>query len=257
MMINAVKYQNESGLSLCFRNKKPYYFEKVDATSLSGNFTSDTLARAPGQITVYKNIAARTVVCDFAIWLTDEKDKTNELMCIANLFNPTENGTLTITTDKAVYDIECYPSTIPTITKDNKVYSVYRFTVDFICDYPYFRQLGKISKSLASGTNVINSLSIPDTPIEIYIPDCSNGAEISFVNKLGINSIKMLAVDGAVTINTETFTAIAYNGNDVTNKIDLSSKIENCKLTYGKNTITLSNVSEAKINYYNLAVGVV
>lgn len=255
-MLKTIKYTNSSGLSLCFRNKKPYYFEKIDATGLSGNFTADTLARSVGQITTYKSVGARTVVCEFAVWLTDKKSRTDMLNEIVNLFNPVKSGTLTLVTNKATYDIECYPSAVPSIAMEDDVYNVYRFTVDFICDYPYFQQQGIISKSLVSGTNIIYSSSVPDTPVKIFISDCSNGATFQFRNSLGINSVKMLAFDGAVTIDTKAFTTIAYNGN-VINKMDLSSKIENAKLTYGKNTIVLSGATSATISYYNLALGVI
>lgn len=256
-MIKEVKYKSENGLSLCFKNKKPYYFEKVDATGLNGNFTSDTLARAVGQITTNKSIGARTVVCDFALWLTDEGDRTDRLNYIINLLNPMKSGILTLVTDIAAYEIECYPSAVPPMPKEEEVNTVYRFTVDFICDYPYFRQLGIINKPMTKGTNIINSLSIPDAPIKVYIPDCSKGAVIHFQNALGSNTLKLLAVDGAVTVDTEKFTAVTDEGEDVTGKINLLSKIENCKLTYGENKIAFDVPASITISYYNLALGVI
>lgn len=256
-MIKMLKYENESGLSLCFRNKKPYYFEKIDATGLSGNFTSDTLAGAVGQITTNKSIGARTVVCDFALWLTDERNRTDRLNYIINLLNPMKSGILTLVTDTATYEIECYPSAVPSILKEKEISTVYRFTVDFICDYSYFRQLGVINKPITKGTNIINSSSVPDTPIKIYIPDCSKGAVIQFHNALGNNTLKLLAVDGAVTVDTEKFTAVTDKGEDVTGKINLLSKIENCKLTYGENKIVFDVPASITISYYNLALGVI
>lgn len=256
-MIKMVKYKNENGLSLCFKNKKPYYFEKIDATGLGADFASDELARAVGQITTYKKIKAKTIPCDFAVWFTSEADKTDKLNYLINLFNPLSDGVLTLVTDTETYEIGCYPSAVPSIAKDDNVRTVYRFTVDFICDYPYFKQVGIINKPLENGINIINSSSIPNTPVKIYIPDCSEGAIIQFQNTLGNNTIKLLAVEGAVTVNTEKFTATAENGEDVTNKIDLSSKIENCMLTYGKNKIILNVPDFAVISYYNLVIGVI
>lgn len=256
-MIKEVKYKNESGFTFCVKNKKPYYCEKIDAVGLNGIFTSDTLARAIGQLTTYKSVGARTVVCDFAVWLTDKRDRTDKLNHIINVFDPTKSGILTLTTDKETYSIECYPSAEPSIPMDSDVNTVYRFTVDFICDYPYFRQQGIITKVLKSGINVIHSSSVPDTPVEIYIPDCSKGAIIQFRNSLGDNTLNILAVDGAVTIDTNTFTAITESGEDVTNRVNLSSKIENCMLTYGKNEIILNVPESAKLSYYNLALGVI
>lgn len=256
-MIKEVKYKNESGFTFCVKNKKPYYCEKIDAVGLNGSFTSDTLARAAGQITTYKNVGARTVVCDFAVWLTDKRDRTDKLNYIINVFNPMKSGILTLVTDKETYNIECYPSAEPSMPKDDNVNTVYRFTVDFICDYPYFKQQGIINKPIINGVNIINSSSVPDTPVKIYIPDCSGGAIIQFRNALGDNTLRLLAVDEAVTIDTDKFTATSESGKDVSNKIDLSSKIENCKLTYGKNKIILNVPDSAKISYYNLVLGVI
>lgn len=256
-MIKMVKYKNENGLSLCFKNKKPYYFEKIDATGLGADFASDELARAVGQITTYKKIKARTIPCDFAVWFASEADKTDKLNYLINLFNPLSDGILTLMTDTETYEIECYPSAVPSIAKDDNVRTVYRFTVDFICDYPYFKQVGIINKPLTNGINVIHSSSIPNTPVKIYIPDCSKGAIIQFQNTLGNNTLKLIATDGAVTVDTNNFTVTASNGTDVTKCIDLSSKIECCQLAYGKNKIVLNMPSSATLSYYNLVIGVI
>ena len=80
---------------------------------------------------------------------------------------------------------------------------------------------------------------------------------IQFHNALGNNTLKLLAVDGAVTVDTEKFTAVTDKGEDVTGKINLLSKIENCKLTYGENKIVFDVPASITISYYNLALGVI
>ncbi len=236
---------------MMFRDKAPLYLEKIDATSLACVFSTDTLCRSVGRVTTYKTVGARAIVCDFALVINNEN--VYLLDEIIALFNPSLSGTMTIITGNAVYEIDCYPQAVPNIQKDSDVYSVYRFSVDFVCDYPYFRQKGIIKKPLTQGENIINIRSMVQTPVEIYIPDCTNGAVISIPTA----TIKILPSNSPITVNTRLFTAYNSEGNEVTNLIDLSSDIEDFKLNYRKNIITLNGAESAELRYYNLFLGVI
>lgn len=261
-MRKKIKYRAKNGLILEFGDSEPFFLEKINASSLSGVFSADNLLGAVGQITTSRNYSGRTVTCEFAVVFKTKRFKTFKAQILEKIiigFSPLVGGILEITSDTGTYSIDCYPSEIPSFD-NSKIPYIYRFTVDFICDYPYFRQQGIINKPIINGVNIINSSSVPDTPMKIYIPDCSKGAIIQFKNTLGNNTLRLLAVDGAVTIDTEKFTAISESSGDigdVSNRIDLSSKIENCKLTYGKNEIILNVPESAKISYYNLVLGVI
>lgn len=246
-MRKIVQYKNEQGLSMVFGDTAPCYAEKIDATSLSGVFSSDTLARSAGQITTYKTFGARTVVCDFAVVGTDKLDM------IIQLFNPSLSGVLTIISESGTYEIECYPTAVPTIQKDSNAYALYRFSVDFVCDYPYFREVGQIVKPLTQGENIIRTRTSAPTPPQIYIPDCSNGATVS----TNIATITIVPNNYAIIVDTRLFTAVNAVGADVTSLIDLSSNIEEFRLNYGKNTVILSETSTAELRYYNLVLGVI
>lgn len=245
-----IKYTNENGLSLEFGDTAPLYLEKIDATSLSGVFSADTLARSAGQITTYKSFGARAVPCDFAVVIG--KENAYLLDEIVALFNPSLSGILTISAGSGIYEIDCYPQAVPNIKMDDKVYKVYRFSVDFVCDYPYFRQKGIITKSLSVGENIVNIRSTVPTPVEIYIPNCENGAVLSIPTA----KVKVLPNNYPVTVNTRLFTAVNSEGYEV-NAIDVSSDIEEFRLNYGKNIVTLSGTDTAVLRYYNLFLGVI
>lgn len=245
-----IKYTNEQGLSLEFGDTAPMYLEKIDATSLSGVFSADTLARSAGQITTYKTFGARAVPCDFAVVIN--KENAYLLDEIIALFNPSVSGVLTITAGSGIYEIDCYPQSVPNIKMDSEVYHVYRFSIDFVCDYPHFRQKGIITRSLSLGENIVNIRSTVPTPVEIYIPNCEKGAVLSIPTA----TIKVLPCNYAVTVNTRLFTAVNSQGYEV-NAIDVSSNIEEFRLNYGKNIVTLGGTDTAALRYYNLFLGVI
>lgn len=257
-MIKQVKYQNSSGFSLAFENRKPYYLEKIDGVGLKANIAAEELAFADGQKTVFKKFGARTVPVDFAVWLTEKDEQTDVLDYLISLFNPLDDGVLTLVNDKGAFSIECCPAEIPTFNRGN-VGSVYRFTVDFVCDYPYFTQLGELNETITAGTPArIISNSVPDTPVRIYIPDCTGGATVTLSNRNGSAKIKVLEYTTPVFIDTKDFTAKAVNsgGYDISNKIDVSSGIEDFKLCYGKNEISISGTDTAYISWNKLVLGV-
>lgn len=253
--MKSVTYKAENGLEVTFDCCSDLLCEYLDTTSLQGVFATSTLLGSDGQVTTSALIGAKTVVGQFAVDIIDEDRRQKTLDYIKKVFNPKnkKNKGKLIVRSKNDYEIECRPSAVPQFKRDRNVSYIYRFDVDFVCDYPYFKQCGVITKPLVNGDNVIFSASEIDTPVEIYISDCTGGAIINLENA----NIEMLSCDNA-TVSTKTFTATDDSGNDVTNKINVSSNIEDFKLHYGKNNIFLAvNSGGAVLRYYYLTTGVI
>ena len=252
-MRKKIRYKNIRGMSLCFGDKRPYYLEKIDATSLSGVFSADSFARFPGQVTNFRNVNARSVVCDFAIQITD-RDKSIIEDVIA-LFNPLLPGVLTIDTDSGTYEIDCCPSAVPSILPDDKVPSVYRFSIDFVCDYPYFRKPVPITEKIFQAETKIYSYSSVDTPLKIHFP-----AGGIFTNRTTGQGFSISpASDGVgVTVDTKNFAITDDNGNDVSNLISIADDIGDVYLQQGWNAIfCVCDVLPVTISYDILVQGVI
>lgn len=247
------KIRYKSGdLSLEFWDKAPLYLESIDATSLSGNFAVSTLARSVGQVTDYRTVGSRTIICNCAVWVTDGDQILDEIIA---LFNPLRTGTLTITTDSGEYEIDCYPQAVPQIKNDDNRKDIYRFEVDFVCDYPFFRESHNVKKNLNAGTTKIYSDSVIDTPVEIAIPARDTETLFVLANSVGNFALSVLPCSEQITVDTKTFTAVSENGQDISNKIAVASQIEDFKLVYGLNSITSS--VPFTLCYYNLTLGVI
>lgn len=253
--MKTVIFKAENGISMTFGYKKPLLLEYIDAASLQGIFATNSLLGAVGQVTSSATVGARTVVCRFAVCITNKDKRNYELNRAISLFNPLNKGTLTIYSGLKSYEIKCRPSAVPEFKRDSHISHLYRFDMDFVCDYPYFRQCGKIAVPLTIGENIVRSVSEIDTPVEIYIPDCSNGAEIVLSNT-DVKTLTILSYSGGLTVSTNDFTAVSASGGDLSYKIDLSSDIEDFKLKYGKNVLTLSAADNAVLRYYRLYSGV-
>ncbi len=252
-------YTNSYGMSGRFGFRKPFFLERIDAVSIQGAFSTDVLAQSVGQITVSKTLAARSIVCDFGLFLTDKESRDKILNDMVALFNPLSNGVLKIETSNNTYEIDCYPNAVPSIQKNDNVYSVYRFTVDFICDYPYFRKSGLITKNLKpkNGYTDIYSNSAVDTPVEIVVP-ANTGYPINN-NTIGSGFTVNNPSDKKIFINTKDFTVIDEDGKDVSNYIDATADLGDFYLKYGYNHIFCPCTAEKPValRYYDYALGVV
>ena len=257
-MIKKVLYQNSSGFQAVFYTYKLPLCESIDASGIGADFTSDSLTFADGQITTYKKLKPRQIPADFALSIVDEKEAERKLDYMTKLFNPLDDGKLTLVNDIGTFEIYCSPAETPSFD-NSKVSYVYRFSVDFVCDYPYFKQLGAIGRTITATNGVaqiIKSNSVPDTPVQIFIPDCTNGADIEIYNSKYSAKIVVLSHDKAVTVDTRTFKVIDATSVDVSNKIKVSSSIEDFLLTYGDNKIYLAGTDSVIISYNNLMIGV-
>lgn len=257
MNCKEIEYRCQNGLSMRFGRRKPFLLSNIDATSLQMQSATDTLARSVGQVTTYRTFGARTVVCEFTLVLREHQNEI--LQEVLALFHPLNSGTLTVMTEGYDYEIDCYPSAVPTIKRDSSVPYVYTFSVDFVCDEPYFRQCGQLQYDLKIGFNYIYSSSVIDTPVTLYIPDCSNAPSLQFQQiSTGKNgNVSVQAFDGSITIDMRTFKAVGKNSENLTKNIKANSDIEDCVLVYGENRIVLTNTPTATLSWYNLVTGVI
>lgn len=241
-----------------FGNKAPYFLENIDATSLQGSFSADNLLGTVGQITTSKTYGNRTISCELAVVFNEPNMimfKPEILQKIIVAFSPLIGGKLEVISDSGTYDIECYPSEIPKFD-NSKIPYIYRFTVDFVCDFPYFRNIREQKASLVADKAIfLKSQSYVNTPLHIYIPDCSKGMILT--NKTSGRSLKLIAFSGGpVTVDTGTYSvASAADGSDISNRIDLTSNMDGFGLVFGKNEL-ISNVA-IDISYHDYVIGVI
>lgn len=71
-MRKKIKYCSENGLMFKFGDKAPYYLEKINATSISGVFTTDIIPNRLGQVTTSKTLGSRTVICELAVMFSSD-----------------------------------------------------------------------------------------------------------------------------------------------------------------------------------------
>src|SRR5574344_2007566 len=173
---------------------------------------------------------------------------------IVSIFTSLENGVLTVWSKTSKYEIDCYVQEIPVITKDSNVPYVYRWNVDFIADYPFWRK-GK--KRVVNYTNVLQSQNI-NYYGEIAAPwnltykatgnifICNNG-----------HSIKINAYNGYVNIDSYTTKVTNESGQNINYIIDPTTEFDYYNLVPGKNNFVISGADTAALSFYNLAIGVI
>lgn len=256
-MRKKIKYRSDNGLMFEFGDKAPYYLEKINATSISGVFTTDIIPNRLGQVTTSKTLGGRTVICELAVVFSSNDMrmfKKQILSEITECFNPLSNGTLEIETDFGNYEINCYPQESPKYD-NSKVPWIYRFTVDLVCDYPYFKSTRVNEIELPADTSIIvNSPSFIDNrELIITIPDFN--ANFTLANKTTNKEIRLVNFGGGkVILDVLNFKLKTLDGRDVSRFIDITCDIEDFCLKHGKNEL-LSNLN-ATIKYSNILLGV-
>lgn len=129
-------WQNGTGQEIVFDNRT-FFLEDIDMTGTSGIHTVESLARADGQVSIAHQLAAKTIPCSFA-WKDMHDDRYMQER-LTSLFNPLMPGTLTVYTRENVYAIDCYPQDFPVFKRVSGL-PVWRWEVDFVADYPYWRK---------------------------------------------------------------------------------------------------------------------
>lgn len=255
-MIKKVIYENAFGQKIVFDNKI-FFCESIDTTGCKGIHSIETLAFADGQKTITHQLEGKTIPCSFAFKdIYDDDYLRNKIKAI---FNPCVPGVLTVYNKYNKYEIDVYPQDMPSIEKDKAVSYVYRFDVDFIADFPFWRG-NKHSTEIAVGSTlsaVINCKSDYYTPP--YITFGGTQGESGYtvaVGKLGF-SIKPYPKD--VIVNFLNMKLVDLDGNNVNYLIDASVDFSKVILSPGENTVSaISSPADGSlvIEYYELKAGV-
>lgn len=173
-----VIWENDIGQSVTFDNEGTLFVESIDMTGTAGIHTVESLAMADGQVSVAHHLSAKTIPCSFA-WYGEDDDGTIKRR-LAQIFSPLHSGTLTVLTShsgysaSAQYQIGCRPQNVPTFKRDTNL-NVWRFDVDFVADFPYWRHGAEQVVTLNSSNVVVTSSCPFDIPPVIYIPAVSDG----------------------------------------------------------------------------------
>lgn len=254
-----VVWRNALGQTITFDNVR-FFVEEIDMTGTSGLHTVESLAGTDGQQTVDHHLAAKTIPCSFAV--KDVEDDVYMQRYIAQLFSPLGEGTLTVYTRDNKYSIACYPQSVPVFKRDQSVPCVYRFSVDFVADYPYWRKGELIEKTYSglpgSGSSRTLTSRCPfEIPPDIYIP-ASSGAVLVQLYLRGAPSqgFRLLARDFPVLVRCKDFKVLnADTGEDCSQYLDVTAELDSIRIRYGVNNVVISPDNGASLSYYELSMG--
>ena len=239
-----VIWENDIGQSITFDNEGTLFVESIDMTGTSGIHTAEALAMADGQVSVAHHLSAKTIPCSFA-WYGEDDDGTMR-NTLAQIFNPLQSGTLTVLTkhsdysDLEQYQIDCRPQNVPTFRRDVNL-NIWRFDVDFMADYPYWRKgsrRGIMHEFPTGGALTFSNTACPFVicPV-ITLPKATTG-----IFTLNGETFSVLAHDFEVTIDTQNFTVRKTSGTNRDCWEVLNSYVDLSKLRvyYGTNTYAYS-----------------
>lgn len=252
MNVKKVIYRNSLGQEVVFDNKF-LFCESIDMTGNSGIHTTETLAFADGQVTTAHQLGAKTIPCSFAlkdadrdIWLRDR---------LAAVFNPLVSGVLTVYDRENKYEIDVYPQNVPVFTKDKKVDFVYRWNVDFVADYPYWRVGGIHTQPLMHNREQsIYNPCFMELPLEITLVGRSTLVVIG--KDQASFSIEPHPDNKSVMINTRNYKVIDSDGNNVNHLISADKELDKVTLIPGENKILFLSDNDGTMSYYHLSTGV-
>lgn len=254
-MIKKVIYRNELGQEIVFDNKM-LFCESIDMTGSTGVHAAETLAFADGQVTIGHQIAAKTIPCSFAL-----KDVNNDIWLrnrLAEVFNPLTSGTLTVYDRENKYEIDVYPQDVPVFTADKKVKYVYRWNVDFVADYPYWR-VG-VRQSLPLTHNAYNTVNNPcsvSLPIKVMFKGrCTFAVLGARSTSFTVEQLGTVENPQPVTVNTQTYSVTDENGSNVNYLISASAELDKVVLLPGANRVMLLGDYDGTMSYYHLSTGV-
>ena len=265
------RWTNALGVSVYFDNAGKYYIESIDMTGNSADFTSSPIACADGQTTTDVKLAPKVIPCSFALFDTNNSDTV--LTWLSGVFFPKVSGKLTVYTDNDTYRISCRPQTVPTFTRE-AVGCVWRFNVDFVADYPYWRKGSEHSVTLDSNAVTVTSECPFDIPPKIIFP--ANNADITFSIQhrltssdswsTSVDAFKVCGTLGntarnfPLMIDTQTLRITNANtGANVNNWVDASAQTDKALIKYGQTQIvcmgTFASDNRPTLSYYVLSMG--
>lgn len=245
-----VLYQNALGQKIFFDNKT-LFCESIDMLGNSAVHASETLALSDGQVTLSHQLAPKTIPCSFAFKNRNPYDK----QILESIFNPLISGTLTVYTDSNVYQIDCYPQNVPTFKRDAVPY-VYRFDVDFVADFPYWRVGQQKFIPITSSTTSYFSNCTLDLPVVVVLPPSNTYCQFAINNKI----FSLKAHETALTVNTLNFTIKDTQGNNCLNFLAGDYPVDKVVLRYGDNLVYVQSnlafdLDDVQVSFYNLSFG--
>lgn len=260
-------YRNSLGQEAVFDNET-LYLESIDMIGTPGIHTVETLAFADGQQTIAHQLGAKTIPCSFAIKCVENVEWLKRRL--TQIFSPLLSGTMEVITQFDRYEIDCYPLNIPTF-KMAENDGVYRFDVDFIADYPYWRVGDKKHISVPPGSGFTPLVS--DCPFDIapeaIIPGNAASSETFYNVYFTINGKGLYLYGTAggtnrtfpIKINTLDYSITNANTGENCNKfINANYNVDELRIKYGNNKLQFawhggSSTEGAEVHYYKLSMG--
>lgn len=254
-----LSYRNELGQEVVFDNRV-LYLEAIDMIGTPGIHTAESLAMSDGQRTIRHQLGPKTIPCSFAVkdvgnveWLKNR---------LTEVFFPKLSSTMTVETMYGHYEIECYPLNVPTFRMAEND-GVWRFDVDFVADYPYWRKGAKQSITFTRGA--VNSYYIQSRcPYEIcpdiYLPASLSSTQMTIKasDVVGGPTLSFLAHDFSITLSTRKFDMRNANTGELcTNYLNPNVPVDDMRIRYGKNFVkVLSGVQDGiVVSWYDLSMG--
>lgn len=263
-----VIWENDIGQSITFGNEGTLFVESIDMTGTAGIHTVESLAMADGQVSVAHHLSAKTIPCSFALYGDDSTMRDR----LAQIFSPLRSGTLTVLTRHSgysvseQYQIDCRPQNVPTFKRDTDL-DVWRFDVDFVADFPYWRHGAEQVVKLNSSHVVVTSECPFNIPPVIYIPAVADQVVIATSHRLNtsdswspqVDAFTVNARNYAVWIDVQTMRVRKANGTYADQVISVTADIDKALVRYGQNAFYCAGAgveSEIpKLYYYNLSMG--
>ena len=131
-------FRNALGQEVVFDNRT-LFLESIDMIGAPGIHAAESLAGADGQQTICHQLGPKTIPCGLALKAVGDVEWLKNRL--SEVFFPGHGnaGTMTVVTQYGRYEIECYPANVPSFTMAEND-GAYRFNVDFVADYPYWRK---------------------------------------------------------------------------------------------------------------------
>lgn len=250
---------NSLGQKLLLDNRK-LLLEYIDMTGTAGIHSTEGHIFADGQTTISHQLGAKTIPCSIAF--NDRRHDDHMHDYLTEIFFPKLEGKLIVYSKQNRYEIDCYPQDFPSFKRD-KAKHVWKFDVNFVADFPYWRK-GSLQNILVSDIPTVNSNRILtsycpfEIAPEIYLPESNASTHIQLY-ALGSTS-KSFTVKAhenfPVRVKTLDFKVVNDNtGEDQNQLIDATVQLDEIRIKYGKNIVVASPIQGVRLQYYNLSNG--
>ena len=251
-------YRNELGQELVMDNRT-IFLESIDMTGGSGVHVSEGLAGADGQVTVDSRLSAKTIPCKIALYDRQRDDFLRSR--VADILSPLLSGTLTVYTRSAKYSIDVRPQDSPTFTRESL--RVWKFNVDFVADFPYWRLGEELPVPLTAANTVFFSDCVFDLPVRISFPaNLSTQFGFQWSRTGAVNTwsqqkgFSVSSGNPAMIVDTKSCTVKTAEGVSCNQYIDASAPLNVMKIRHGYNKIyCLSGYDSVTVTYYRLSQG--